>query len=262
MSIFQGINKVASAPDGRRAIRVGVFIPTECQLLDAAGVDIIGSMSYEYLSVLGKLVPKAVVDSAPSVQISYIGSVRPGESIPMTSNQSVVATNHYDDPEVAPGQLDIVYVPGPDPFADFPEGAVDWLRRQGATDGVDVLSVCTGIFLCGAAGLLKGRDVCGPRGMQDLLKERGHEPKSLRGHELRWIRDGNFWSSGGVTNGNDLVAAYCRASPQHFPRALVELICETLDVGDRPQQYLKEMAIEKHMGELIAASGDAASTAA
>ncbi|KAI1757298.1 hypothetical protein F4782DRAFT_223421 [Xylaria castorea] len=195
-SIFENINKTSSATDGRQVIRIGVFIPTDCQLLDAAGVDIFGSMSYEYLSALEEFLPKAVVDSAPSVEIHYIGSVQAGESIPMTSNQAVVATNHYSDPEVAPGKLNIVYVPGPDPTAKFPEGALEWLRQQGATEGVDILSVCTGIILCGGAGLLKERAICGPRGMQDVIKQKGYGAKSMRGHELRWIQDGNFWSSG------------------------------------------------------------------
>ncbi|RWA12270.1 hypothetical protein EKO27_g2838 [Xylaria grammica] len=239
MSIFKDVNKVSHAPDGRRVIRIGVFIPIDCQLLDAAGVDIFGSMSYEYLSVLGGLMPKVVVDSAPSVQIHYIGSVQAGERIPMTSNQAVVATNHYSDAEVAPGKLDIVYVPGPDPSAHFPEGALEWLSKQAATEGVDILSVCSGIFVCGAAGLLKGRNICGPRGLQDLIKQKGYAPASMKGYELRWIQDGNFWSSGGVTNGNDLVAAYCRATPKYFPRPLVELVCEQLEVGDRPQEYVR-----------------------
>jgi putative intracellular protease/amidase len=198
MPLFTGVNKAGGPPpkEGLRTIHIGVFIPTECQLLDAAGVDIFGSMSYEYLSLLESLVPKILIDSAPSVHIYYIGSVKPGESIPMSSNQSVIATNHYNDPEVAPGKLNIVYIPGPDPSADFPQGALNWLRAQGNTPGVDILSVCTGIFLCGAAGLLKGKDICGPRGAQDLLIQRGYEPKTMKGHELRWIQDGNFWSSG------------------------------------------------------------------
>ncbi|TGJ85076.1 hypothetical protein E0Z10_g3689 [Xylaria hypoxylon] len=257
MSIFTDVNKVSRAPDNRRVIRIGVFIPTDCQLLDAASVDIFGSLSYEYLSVLGELTAQVVTDNAPSVEIHYIGSVQPGEKIPMTSNQAVVATNHYSDPEVAPGKLDIVYVPGPDPSSNFPEGALEWLSKQGATEGVDILSVCTGIFLCGAAGLLKGRNICGPRAMQDAIKEKGYAPASMKGHELRWIQDGNFWSSGGVTNGNDLVVAYCRATPKYFPRPLVELICEQLEVGDRPQEYTREMAMGKHLGDLIAAGGKA-----
>ncbi|KAI0395760.1 class I glutamine amidotransferase-like protein [Xylariaceae sp. FL0594] len=258
MSVFIGVNKPDSAPvkEGIRTIHIGVFIPTDCQLLDAAGVDIFGTMSREYLSAVGPLAPKPVVESAPSVKIHYIGSVPAGQPIPMTSNQSVVATNHYSDPEVAPGKLDIVYVPGPNPAGKFEEGALAWLRAQGNMVGkVDVLSVCTGIFLCGEAGLVKGKQICGPRALQDLIAQRGYEPKSMRGHELRWIQDGNFWSSGGVTNGNDLVAAYCRAKSEFFPRPLVEFVCEQLDVGDRPQEYLKDMAFEKHIRDLIAASG-------
>ncbi|GAP85961.1 putative family protein [Rosellinia necatrix] len=262
MSIFTDINKVSRATGDRRVIRIGVFIPVDCQLLDAAGVDIFGSMSYEYLSALKEMLPAAVIECAPSVQIHYIGSVPAGGRIPMTSNQAVVATNHYSDAEVAPGRLDIVYVPGPDPNAHFPEGAVDWLARQGATEGVDILSVCTGIVVCGAAGLLRGKEICGPRGYQDVLKQRGYVPRSMRGHELRWVQDGNFWSSGGVTNGNDLVAAYARATPKYFPRPLVEIICEQLEVGDRPQHYTKDMAIEKHIGELVAASANTADATA
>lgn len=41
---------------------------------------------------------------------------------------------------------------------------------------------------------------------------------------------------GGVTNGNDLVAAYARTG-KHFPSAVVEIACKMADVGDRGQEY-------------------------
>ncbi|KAI1083295.1 ThiJ/PfpI family protein [Whalleya microplaca] len=224
--------------DNRHTVRVGVFIPTQCQFLDAACIDIIGTMSHEYMAPLANVVPPSVAALAPAVKIHYIGSVQPGELIPMTSGAGVAATHHYADPEVAPGRLDVVLVPGPDPFAPFHEGPLEWLRRQGRTEGVDILSVCTGIFVCAEAGLIKGRNVCGPRGLQDVLRKKGYGEKALLGEKLRWIQDGNFWSSGGVTNGNDLVAAYCRAS-SHFPNPVVEIACEVTDVGDRAQEYGK-----------------------
>ncbi|KAI1390172.1 ThiJ/PfpI family protein [Hypoxylon trugodes] len=222
---------------GRHTVRVGVFIPTQCQMLDAASIDVMGSMSHEDIVQMAGFMPQAVIDLAPSVKIHYIGSVKAGELIPLTANQSFVATNHYSDPEVAPGKLDIVLIPGPDPFGKFPEDAVAWLGAQGRTEGVDILSVCTGIFLCGEAGLIKGKSVCGPKGMQDLLRSRGYGEKELVGHKYRWIQDGNFWSGGGVTNGNDLVAAYCRATSKHFPRPIADIACELTDVGDRPREY-------------------------
>ncbi|KAI1341503.1 class I glutamine amidotransferase-like protein [Xylariaceae sp. FL0016] len=222
----------------RPVVRIGIFIPTECQLLDLACVDIMGSMSYDYLELLGSMIPQAVLDLAPSVEMCYIGCVKPGEMIKTTSGIQIRATHHFSDEAVAPGSLDIVLVPGPDPASTTPKDAARWLGEQGRCARTDVLSVCSGIFVCGDAGLLKGKTVCGPRGLQDLLATKGFGEKSRVGHELRWIQDGNFWSGGGVTNGNDLVAAYCRTG-KHFPKPLVEIICETVDVGDRGQEYAK-----------------------
>ncbi|RWA13794.1 hypothetical protein EKO27_g1291 [Xylaria grammica] len=129
----------------------------------------------------------------------------------------------------------------------------------------DVLSVCTGIFLCGAAGLLEDRTACGPRGLQGQIRKQ-HPTAKLVGEKYRWIQDGNFWSSGehflpsspvetrymetkatdgvlgGITNGNDLVAAYARAG-KHFPSAIVELACKMADVGDRSQVYSESPAV-------------------
>ncbi|CAJ2500985.1 Uu.00g038380.m01.CDS01 [Anthostomella pinea] len=238
----------------RHVVNVGVLIPTECQVLDAACVDVIGSMSHEYFSRIPQLVPQAVIDVAPSVRIHYIGGVAAGQPISMTANQHIVATDHFADAAVAPGKLDVVIVPGPDPFGDaFPADAVEWLRRQGEVEGVDVLSVCTGIFLCGEAGLLRGRTVCGTRGFGDVIRGRGFGEKELVGNKVRWMQDGNFWSSGGVTNGNDLVAAYCRASPKHFPRPLVEIACEMLDVGDRDREYSKDLMQPKDIEAMMMA---------
>ncbi|OTB02131.1 hypothetical protein M426DRAFT_74817 [Hypoxylon sp. CI-4A] len=220
---------------GRHTVNIGVFIPGDCQVLDAASVDIMGSISYEWL-----VIPlEAVVDLAPSVKIRYIGSVKAGEPIALTANESIVATNHYNDPEVAPGKLDIVLIPGPDPSKGFDQGGLAWLASQANTEGVDILSVCSGIFLCGEAGLLKGKTACGPRGIQDLIRSKGYGEKELVGHKYRWVQDGNFWSAGGITNGNDLVAAYSRASPHHFPRPIVEIALEATDVGDRDREYKK-----------------------
>ncbi|KAI0890607.1 ThiJ/PfpI family protein [Annulohypoxylon maeteangense] len=224
----------------RHVVRIGVFIPTDCQVLDAAAVDIMGSLSYEYMSMVASLVPQSFLDLAPSVDIRYIGTVPAGQPIQLTANQGLVSTNHYSDADVAPGKLDIVMIPGPDPFKVLEKKSLEWLKKHSETPGVDILSICSGILVCGEAGLLKGKTACGPRGMQDMIRAKGFGEKELVGDKLRWIQDGNFWSSGGVTHGNDLVAAYCRAS-HHFPTPLVDVVCEMIGVGDRAQAYNKEM---------------------
>lgn len=274
----------------RKTVHVGVFIPTEAQLLDMACVDIIGSMSYGYMSLVSTMIPASVLALCPNVRFYYISAVQPGQPIPLTAETSIPCTHHYTSPEVAPGKLDIVLVPGPDPFStnlELDEGKVAaWLAAQGGCQTTDVLSVCTGIMWCGAAGLLKGRSVCGPRGLTAEIRKHGFGERELIGEKVRWWQDGNFWSSGesfwlslsllelldfcckatlsisdlafvsvefeskktttddktgGITNGNDLVAAYCRQS-RHFPRPLVEITCEMVDVGDRSQYYEKSQA--------------------
>ncbi|KAF3064785.1 hypothetical protein GL218_01907 [Daldinia childiae] len=198
------------------------------------------------------LLPEPVIDLSPFVEIHYIGSVRAGEYIKVTSNESIVATDHYGDAAVAPGKLDIILVPGPDPVSHFEAAALEWLRAQAAAPGVDILSICTGIFICGEAGLLKGKTVCGPRALQDMIRERGFGEKELIGHKYRWVQDGNLWSGGGVTNCNDLVAAYCRATPRHFARPTVEMAIETMEIADRGREYGNEVPLEERIKEIVA----------
>jgi transcriptional regulator GlxA family with amidase domain len=81
---------------------------------------------------------------------------------------------------------------------------VDWVARasQGATR---VVSVCTGAFLLAAAGLLDGRratthwELCA-----DLAKR---YPRVHVDPDPIFVRDGNIWTSAGVTAGIDLALA-------------------------------------------------------
>ena len=177
-------------------ISIGVFVPNGAQLLDIASVDVLGAMSKEYLSIMPGL-PKALVDNAPSVSISYITTpTLAGEAaVPLTADMVLRPSHSYEDAAVAPGQLDLVVVPGPDPASRFEVGALAWLRSQAEAPGVDVLCVCTGIYVCAAAGIANGRQASGPRGLQDDLRSKFPEVR-LVGDDHRWVRDGNFWSSG------------------------------------------------------------------
>jgi transcriptional regulator GlxA family with amidase domain len=143
-------------------------------------------------------VPPTNTNPLPSLQ--DVSTVQPGALIPLTSAAHLKCTHHLSDPAVQPGQFEIVVVPGPNPFIDWAadEGkreAIRWLAAQAAAPGTDILSICTGAFLCGEAGLLKGRKACGPRGLQGLLASK-FEGVEWVGEELRWVRDGNVWSSG------------------------------------------------------------------
>ena len=177
-------------------IKIGVFVPNGAQLLDIATVDVLATMSREYLSQIPTL-PASITASAPSVSIVYIttpSSMREA-SVPLTADMALKPTHAYTDDAVAPGTLQLVVVPGPDPQASFEPCALAWLKEQFETPGVDVLCVCTGIYLCAAAGIADGRQASGPRGLQDDLVKK-FPRMNLVGDNHRWVRDGNFWSSG------------------------------------------------------------------
>ncbi|KND90230.1 Isonitrile hydratase [Tolypocladium ophioglossoides CBS 100239] len=216
-------------------VKIGVFIPNGAQTLDTACADVLGVMSKEYLS-LDPSRPAHITALAPDMTFSYITTPAQGREIPLTSGLVIKATHDYTEAEVAPGKLDIVVVPGPDLPVELDEGGLRWLREQSEAPGVDVLCICTGIFVCGAAGIVDGKQASGPRGLQDMINKRFPRIK-LVGGKHRWVQDGNFWASGGITNGNDLMAAYARASSKHWPPSIVEIGLRLTDVGDRGQFY-------------------------
>lgn len=179
-------------------IKIGVFIPNDAQFLDVACVDSLGVMSKEYLGLIPDL-PDHVVSIAPNVSIFYITSPENGTDIPLTSGATLKATHSYTDEDVAPGKLDIVVVPGPDPSGEYAEAGLAWLRKQAATPGVDIICICTGIFVCASAGIVDGKKASGPRGLQTMIKKK-FPSVDLVGDRYRWVQDGNFWSSGTYRN--------------------------------------------------------------
>jgi cyclohexyl-isocyanide hydratase len=96
--------------------------------------------------------------------------------------------------------LDLICVPGGnlgvvDAFSD--RETIEFVRRQAHTAKY-VTSVCTGAFVLGVAGLLKGRRATTHWAFADLLPLVGatHE-------KARVVKDGNVITAGGITSGID-----------------------------------------------------------
>jgi transcriptional regulator GlxA family with amidase domain len=81
---------------------------------------------------------------------------------------------------------------------------VNWLKRRAAF-ARRLVSVCTGAFLLGAAGLLKGRRVVTHWSECELLSRKF--PATRVVIDPIFVRDGAVWTSAGVTAGIDLALA-------------------------------------------------------
>lgn len=58
----------------------------------------------------------------------------------------------------------------------------------------DILSVCTGCFIAGQAGVFKGKKASGPRPVVGTLQKLFPDTEWI--NDKRWVNDGNIWSSG------------------------------------------------------------------
>jgi transcriptional regulator GlxA family with amidase domain len=102
-------------------------------------------------------------------------------------------------------ELDYLLVPGG--FSAFDEAHNERLTtfvRERAHKCQHVLSVCTGSFILHAAGLLQGKRATTHWKALDRLRDL----KGVTAIEQRWVRDGNVWTSAGVSAGIDLALAF------------------------------------------------------
>jgi transcriptional regulator GlxA family with amidase domain len=97
---------------------------------------------------------------------------------------------------------------------------VDFVARQ-ARHCKAVLSVCTGSFILHAAGLLAGRRATTHWGSLERLRALDVEVV-----EQRFVRDGNIWSSAGVSAGIDLTLAYIAEAAGEDAAAKVQFAAE------------------------------------
>jgi transcriptional regulator GlxA family with amidase domain len=103
-------------------------------------------------------------------------------------------------------EVDTLIVPGGVSTLEALEDAelIRWIERT-ASRARRVASVCTGAFLLAEAGLLDGRRVTTHWGACAALKSR--YPEVTVEEDAIFIREGNVWTSAGVTAGMDMALA-------------------------------------------------------
>jgi transcriptional regulator GlxA family with amidase domain len=135
-----------------------------------------------------------VADGVPNFDFKICGP-EPGRPLRMTVGASLTPDHGYD----ALVGADLVAVPaisGP----DYPAEALDALRAA-AESGSIILTVCSGAFVVGAAGLLDGRK-CTTHWMHaDALAEL--HPTAEVDRNVLFVDDGNLITSAGTAAGID-----------------------------------------------------------
>ncbi|TAQ88219.1 Peptidylprolyl isomerase [Chlorociboria aeruginascens] len=220
---------------GRQHLRIGVFIPNGAQLLDLSPVDLFGMLSSAYLTACQ--LPAPLVNLGIPSTIHYISVPKIGSQVEMTASAFLRITKTIHDVEVQPGMLDILLIPGPDPASIFEEDVLKFVRHHAGWKGkggemADILSICTGCFILGQSGVLKGKRASGPRAIIPTLRKKF--PDTVWVDDKRWVIDGNIWSSGGITNGQEMVAAYLR---EKLPGPVTEAVVAMAEVGEKGIEY-------------------------
>lgn len=104
------------------------------------------------------------------------------------------------------GSFDMLMVSGGDAAdaASADPALLRWLRRAGE-GGVRVTSVCSGSLLLAAAGLLEGKAATTHWSRSAQVQR--HHPQVRWRPDRIWVRDGDCWTSAGITAGIDLALA-------------------------------------------------------
>jgi cyclohexyl-isocyanide hydratase len=153
-----------------------------------------GFVIFPHLTQLDFTGPLQVLARLPESKVHIAAKTR--EPVPSDCSLALVPTCTFADcPE-----LDLLCVPGGaegvTKAVQDPE-TVNFVRER-AKRAKYVTSVCTGAFLLGAAGILRGRRATTHWAYTDLLSFLG-----ATYHKGRIVRDGNLTTSGGVTSGID-----------------------------------------------------------
>jgi len=154
----------------------------------------VGFVIFPELTQLDFTGPQQVLARLPQSAMHIIA--KSAAPVPSDSGLSLVPTHTFEN---CP-RLDLICIPGGNVGVVRAMGdqeTIKFVQRQSSTAKY-VTSVCTGAFILGAAGLLKGRRATTHWAFTELLPLVGATYE-----KGRVVKDGNLITAGGVTSGID-----------------------------------------------------------
>lgn len=165
---------------------------------DAHILDVVGPL--EVLTGTRYFLPDGPEPYVVTVVASEAGPVRTTSGLSLTANRAFSdAANDVDEIDtliVSGGHGTAAAVEDPE-LLDYIRSAAQRSRR--------VVSICTGAMILAEAGLLDGRRASTHWWWCPILEKR--YPKVRVERDAIYVRDGNVWTSAGVTSGMDLALA-------------------------------------------------------
>lgn len=122
--------------------------------------------------------------------------------VPSRHNQNIIAETALSERT----QYDLLLIPGGDTALEEAKNpaVLQWIRDV-SENAERVMAVCTGTVLLGMTGLLDGRRATTNK--LDFNETIHHAPKVNWVKEARWVEDGKFFTSSGVSAGMDMALA-------------------------------------------------------
>jgi transcriptional regulator GlxA family with amidase domain len=183
------------SPEIKKSRRIGILIYPGCDILDVCGPAEVFHWADVWLPRFGKTDKRGYH--------CHVLAATPG-LVQTISGIEVVATHSFHDIEDG---LDTLVVAGgviSGKQAGEDPALVEWVRSM-APRVRRLASVCTGTFILAAAGLLNDRRVTTHWMFSEALTT--EYPSVQVDASLLFNRDGNIYSSGGITAGIDLAMA-------------------------------------------------------
>ncbi|HYA34982.1 MAG TPA: DJ-1/PfpI family protein [Candidatus Binataceae bacterium] len=155
---------------------------------------------FELLDVFGPLEAFGMLAESGKCKVLTVGEK--GGAVASRQGPRTATDHGFDD---CP-PLDIFLVPGGLGTRDAVSNDrfLNWIRER-AQSARFVMSVCTGTALLARAGLLDGRNATTNKFAFKWVAEQGPKVNWIK--QARWVEDGKFWTSSGVSAGIDMTLA-------------------------------------------------------